>query len=84
MNPQDLPLNEFNKWSAESFDESNRMFSRILEMKQKNQKKSNSLQEKINSENRPDRETVIGNEDLTNLKIALGNANNVDDFLKNL
>lgn len=37
----------------------------------------------VGEESRPEREEVIGDDDITNLKIALGSYS-VDEFLKNL
>lgn len=74
---KDVP-DDLNKWSRDTFKDINRIFNESSKNLSKALKKKEASKVK---EDKPERETVITSDDLTNLKIALETANSVEDFL---
>lgn len=70
-----------NEWSKQNFDMAAKMFGRIV-----NRNQADSTGHPVSPVGMPStsRENVIGKDDLTNLQILLGQAQSVDDFIKNM
>jgi len=48
------------------------------------EEKKEELEQKYLLTGRPDRDTIIGQDDILNLKIALGSTNDVNEFIKEI
>lgn len=74
---------DLNKWSEQTFEQIINIFKKANGLAHESNQKTQQDLDKFEKD-RPDRETVIGGDDMTNLKIALGNADTVDDFLNSI
>lgn len=76
----DFP-NDLNDWSLQNFKEVMKIFERNIDSYiKKFYGKSDATVE--NSPN--NREKIIGKDDITNLRILLGKANTIEEFIKNI
>lgn len=73
--------NDMNDWSKENFDRAASIFERTVQRNYETfvNKNPNKVEKPVIN-----RETLIGKDDLINLQILLGQAESVDDFIKNM
>jgi hypothetical protein len=83
FNGKEVP-DDLNQWSKETFQEITKMFRKCVDLD--NDAFSQVYKEKVTDpdifDKKPNRETIINDDDMTNLKIALGSAETIDDFLR--
>lgn len=72
MLPDDL-----NEWSKQQFEEAMDLFKRSAKLYT-----NNTNENAVKKEKRPDRDTTINKDDVTDLKIFLGTCDSVDEFLR--
>ena len=74
---------QLNEWCKQNIDDVTNILGKIINRTKKAVEK-NIVKEDSKESSKPEREKVIQKEDLLNLKIMLGNAKSVDDFIKNM
>jgi len=74
---------DLNEWSKETFKEVGEMFKKAMSnFRCEIESQKNNNQSIMN--NRPQRENVIQEDDITNLKIALNSVQTIDELLENM
>ena len=73
---KDVP-DDLNEWSRQTFEDITNMFAKATS-------REPIQEQKTPVNDKPDRNTVIQKDEITNLKIELGEIETVDDFLKRM
>jgi len=71
---------DLNEWSKETFNDINKMFRLAAGLDKTTEEKEHK---KVKIE-KPERETIIQNDEITNLQIDLGTIDTVEDFLERM
>lgn len=72
MLPDDL-----NEWSKQQFEEAMDLFKKSAKLDN-----DNTDENDVKKEKRPERDTTINKDDVTDLKIFLGTCDSIDEFLR--
>jgi len=69
--------NDLNEWSKHQFEEAMDLFKKSAKLDN-----DNTDENDVKKEKRPERDTTINKDDVTDLKIFLGTCDSIDEFIR--